>query len=152
MVETTTSRLKSVTAALVKIYAKDDRLTGITYTSINPTPSVGFTYDPYFPRLTAMTDGTGTRQYTYVPVGSLGVLQLQQVSGPLPASATGRSVPSTDIREAGPLRIPITRLPHAVRLIPLRRRIMWRVLQCSNRSPSRARSERRCGYSPLLPS
>lgn len=33
-----------------------------------------------------MTDGTGTRQYTYVPVGSLGALQLQQESGPLPAS------------------------------------------------------------------
>jgi len=66
MVEATTSRLKSVTAALsqVKTYAKDDRLPGITYTSVNPTPNVSFTYDPYFPRLTAMTDGTGTRQYT----------------------------------------------------------------------------------------
>src|SRR3990167_4589086 len=34
-----------------------------------------------------MTDGTGTRQYTYVPVGSLGALQLQQESGPLANSA-----------------------------------------------------------------
>jgi RHS repeat-associated protein len=34
-----------------------------------------------------MTDGTGTRQYTYVPVGALGALQLQQESGPLPSSA-----------------------------------------------------------------
>ena len=49
--------------------------------AVNPTPNVSFTYDPYFPRLTAMTDGTGTRQYTYVPVGSLGALQLQQESG-----------------------------------------------------------------------
>ena len=45
-------------------YAKDDRLTGITYTgAVNPTPNVSFTYDPYFPRLASMTDGTGTRQY-----------------------------------------------------------------------------------------
>jgi len=45
-------------------YARDDRLTGVTYTNAaNPTPNVSFTWDPYFPRLTAMTDGTGTRQY-----------------------------------------------------------------------------------------
>jgi YD repeat-containing protein len=90
--ETTTSRLKSVTDALSQVktyaYARDDRLTAITYTgAVNPTPNVSFTYDPYFPRLTAMTDGTGTRQYTYVPVGSLGALQLQQDSGPLASSA-----------------------------------------------------------------
>ncbi len=34
-----------------------------------------------------MTDGTGTRQYAYVPVGAPGALQLQQDSGPLPSSA-----------------------------------------------------------------
>jgi hypothetical protein len=32
-------------------------------------------------RIAAMTDGTGTRQYAYVPVGSPGALQLQQESG-----------------------------------------------------------------------
>jgi RHS repeat-associated protein len=90
--ETTTSRLKSVTDALSQVktyaYAKDDRLTGIAYTgAVNPTPNVGFTWDPYFPRPASMTDGTGTRQYTYVPVGSLGALQLQQESGPLSSSA-----------------------------------------------------------------
>ncbi|MBN9085262.1 MAG: hypothetical protein J0J01_00020, partial [Reyranella sp.] len=74
----------------VKAYAwaKDDRLTAIAYTgAVNPTPNVGFTWDPYFPRLTAMTDGTGTRQYAYVPVGAPGALQLQQDAGPLPSSA-----------------------------------------------------------------
>jgi len=34
-----------------------------------------------------MTDGTGTTPYTYVPIGSLGALQLQQESGPLANSA-----------------------------------------------------------------
>ena len=42
--ETTTSRLKSVTDALAQVktyaYARDDRLTGITYTNaVNPTPT-----------------------------------------------------------------------------------------------------------------
>jgi YD repeat-containing protein len=90
--ETTTSRLKSVTDALAQVktygYARDDRLTGITYTgAVNTTPNVSFAWDPYFPRLASMTDGTGTRQYSYVPVGSLGALQLQQESGPLASSA-----------------------------------------------------------------
>jgi hypothetical protein len=84
--ETTTSRLKSVTDALgqVKTYgwARDDRLTGIAYTNaVNTTPNVSFAWDPYFPRIASMTDGTGTRQYAYVPVGTLGALQLQQESG-----------------------------------------------------------------------
>jgi YD repeat-containing protein len=83
-----TSRLKSVTDALGQVktysYAKDDLPTGITYTgAVNPTPNVSFTYDLFFPRLTSMTDGTGTTQYAYVPVGSPGALQLQQESGPL---------------------------------------------------------------------
>ena len=34
-----------------------------------------------------MTDGTGTTPYTYVPIGSLGALQLQQESSPLANSA-----------------------------------------------------------------
>jgi YD repeat-containing protein len=32
-----------------------------------------------------MTDGKGTTSYSYVPIGSLGALQLQQESGPLPS-------------------------------------------------------------------
>jgi RHS repeat-associated protein len=86
--ENTTSRLKSVTDALNQVktysYAKDDLLTGITYTNaVNTTPNVTFAYDPYFPRITSRTDGTGTTQFTYVPVGSLGALQVQTESGPL---------------------------------------------------------------------
>jgi YD repeat-containing protein len=90
--EITTSRLKSATDALGQIknyqYALDDRLAGISYlNALNPTPSVGFAYDPYFPRITMMTDGSGTTRYSYVPVGSLGALQQQQESGPLPSGA-----------------------------------------------------------------
>jgi RHS repeat-associated protein len=87
--EHTTSRLKSVTDPLGQVksyqYALDDRLAGIRYDyALNPTPDVGFAYDRYFPRLVTMTDGTGTTKYSYVPVGSLGALRLQQDSGTLP--------------------------------------------------------------------
>ena len=86
------SRLKSVTDALSQVktysYAKDDRLTAIAYTgALNPTPNVGFTWDPYFPRLASRTDGVGTTQFTYGPVGSLGALQVQQEAGPFANSA-----------------------------------------------------------------
>jgi RHS repeat-associated protein len=89
--ENTTSRLKSVLDALgqTKQYAYDEanELTGITYLSaINSTPNVTFAYDPYFPRRVSMTDGTGTTQYSYVPAGSLGALQLQQQVPPLAGS------------------------------------------------------------------
>jgi RHS repeat-associated protein len=89
--ETTTSRLKSITDALSQVrtygYAKDDRLTAITYTgAVHTTPNVSFTYDPYFPRVASMTDGTGTTQYAYVPAGTLGALQLSSEASPLAAS------------------------------------------------------------------
>ena len=90
--ETTTSRLKSIKDALNQVktfsYAKDNLPLGITYTAaVNPTPNVSFAYDPYFPRLVSMTDGTGTTKYTYVPIGSLGALQLQQEQSPVASSA-----------------------------------------------------------------
>lgn len=90
--ETTTSRLKSVLDALGQTknygYAEDNRLTAVTYTgAINPTPNVGFVYDPFFPRLTSMTDGTGTTNYNYVPVGMLGGLAPANENGPLAADA-----------------------------------------------------------------
>ena len=60
-----TSRVQSVTDALNQVktfsYGEDDRVTGVAYTgAVNPTPNVSFAYDPNFPRLTSMTDGTGT--------------------------------------------------------------------------------------------
>ncbi len=89
----TTSRLKSVTDALGQSknyqYALDNRLAGISYEgALNLTPPVGFAYDPYFPRLVSMTDGTGTTSYSYVPVGSLGALSSAGESGPLPNGKT----------------------------------------------------------------
>ena len=52
-----------------------------------PTPSVTFNYDPNYPRLTSMTDGTGTTTFGYYyPVaapGLLGAGRLASVDGPL---------------------------------------------------------------------
>ncbi|PPD05467.1 MAG: hypothetical protein CTY29_01530, partial [Methylobacter sp.] len=88
-----TSRLRSMTDARGQSkrygYGRDDRLVKIDYraSTITPsatTPSVSFTYDAWFPRQTAMTDGTGTTQYQYVAPGTLGALQLKQSDGPYP--------------------------------------------------------------------
>jgi YD repeat-containing protein len=58
-------------------------LNGITYANaVNPTPGVSFAYDSFFRRLASMTDGSGTRQYTYQAIGSPGALQLSQEDGP----------------------------------------------------------------------
>jgi RHS repeat-associated protein len=66
-------------------YTDDDRLAAITYSgALHPTPNVYFTYDPAFPRLASVTDGTGTATYSYVPVGKPGALQLQEERLPLP--------------------------------------------------------------------
>jgi RHS repeat-associated protein len=86
--ETTTSRLKSMTDALSQTktlgYAQDNRLTSIAYSgAVNPTPNVAYAYDPFFPRVTSRTDGTGTTQFTYIAVGSLGALHTAQEIKPL---------------------------------------------------------------------
>jgi len=93
--EKTISRLHSITDALGQVktftYATDDRITGITYTStVNPTPNVTFTWDPYFPRLSSMVDGIGTTNYSYTPIGTNGALKLSSVAGPF------TSIPAND--------------------------------------------------------
>jgi RHS repeat-associated protein len=85
--ESTTSRLKSVTDALSQIkqysYTVDDRISGITYlNAINATPSVSLAYDPYWPRIVSMQDGSGTTRYSYVASGTPGALHLAQETGP----------------------------------------------------------------------
>lgn len=67
-------------------YYKDGQLAGIAYTnSQKPTANIGFTYDPIYGRLSQMTDGTGSTNYTYHPVNSstLGAGNLNTIDGPL---------------------------------------------------------------------
>ena len=85
--EATTSRLKAITDAVGQIkqlaYAPDNRLSGVRYlNALNPTPSLRFGYDPSFPRISSMTDGSGTTGYQYWPVGATGALKLSQESSP----------------------------------------------------------------------
>lgn len=64
-------------------YTHDDRLAGIQYlNAVNSTPSVSYLYDPYYPRLTGMTDGIGTTFYQYYPAGEIGAGHLATEQGP----------------------------------------------------------------------
>jgi RHS repeat-associated protein len=85
--ENTTSRLLRRTDAKGQIssyeYFKDNELKQTDYSNAeHPTPTVSFTYDSVYARIASMTDGQGTTQYRYKPVGSLGALQLDSVDGP----------------------------------------------------------------------
>lgn len=68
-------------------YGLDDSLTRTSYVNTQvPTPSVSFTYDPAYPRVASMTDGTGMTLYSYLPITTdpaLGAGRLLSVQGPL---------------------------------------------------------------------
>jgi RHS repeat-associated protein len=89
--ENSTSRLKSSTDAKNQTtnyqYFADDDLKQTSYTNAQiATPSVTFTYDPNYNRVSTMVDGTGTTTYNYNTITgsvSLGAGQLQSVVGPL---------------------------------------------------------------------
>ncbi len=89
--ENTTSRLHTRTdlKGQVKtfIYLADGRPSQITYTNASvSTPTVAFTYDPVYGRVSSMSDGTGITNYTYNPVTAppgLGAARIQSVDGPL---------------------------------------------------------------------
>lgn len=85
--EATTSRLKAKTDVMGQVkaygYARDNRTTALTYAStVRPTANVAFTYDAFFPLMTAMMDGIGTTQFQYHPIGAPGALQLAVEDGP----------------------------------------------------------------------
>lgn len=87
--ENFTSRLKSVTDAMnqttVYSYFADNNLAEVVYSNaINPTPSVAFTYDSNYNRVTKMTDAIGTTTYGYYPVtnGQLGAGRLSAETSP----------------------------------------------------------------------
>jgi RHS repeat-associated protein len=68
-------------------YNEDNTIYGIYYTGVTGAiaPSnISFEYDAAFPRVTSMEDGLGTANYTYGNTGSLGAMQLTEVSGPWP--------------------------------------------------------------------
>jgi RHS repeat-associated protein len=96
--EPSSSRLASFTDAKGQVtstlYNRDDSVQSVNYTNCTiSTPSVSYLYDPVYLRITAMTDGTGTTNYTYnapAAVGSttLGGDRLASETGPLGTTAT----------------------------------------------------------------
>ncbi|HTB81290.1 MAG TPA: RHS repeat-associated core domain-containing protein [Opitutaceae bacterium] len=114
--EAATSRRQSVTDALGQVthvaYNLDDTPQQVTYTDLRgaplvpATPSVSYTYDPFYPRPTTMIDGTGSTIWTYNPVPltpTLGAGRIASIAGPLANSTityaydelgreTGRSI------------------------------------------------------------
>jgi RHS repeat-associated protein len=90
--ESTRSRVKHVIDEKEQVtlfdWNRDDTLNSINYANdAVETPPVGFSYDPNYERVTAMTDGTGVTVYSYYPITStpsLGAGALASVNGPLP--------------------------------------------------------------------
>ena len=89
----TAGRVASVTDALGQVrqygYVKDDRLLSVAYANaVNPTPSVTYSWDAFFPRLASMIDGIGTTTYAYHATGTLGAGKLATEAGPFGAPST----------------------------------------------------------------
>ena len=108
--ESTINRLKQMTdeqqQTTVYTYNVDNTVSYVSYGNVSlATPTVSFTYDPDYRRITTMTDGIGTTTYSYIPVSSppvFGARQLASVTGPLTNEITtyaydnlGRSVQET---------------------------------------------------------
>jgi YD repeat-containing protein len=65
-------------------YALDGRPTATRYVNETvSTPDVILTWDPKYPRVTAMVDGTGTTSYAYRSPGTSGAGRIHTVDGPL---------------------------------------------------------------------
>ncbi len=93
--EPLSGRLSALTDAKGQIktfrYFTDGALRAREYSNLAsgtaPTADVSFTYDGDFGRLLAMTDGTGTTEYTYRSIGQLGALLPATIDGPLSATS-----------------------------------------------------------------
>jgi RHS repeat-associated protein len=94
--EDTSSRLRQRIDATLQMtqydYNLDNTLQGKRYSNTcNATPSVTFSYDPAYERLSSMVDGNGTTLYSYFPITEtplLGAGQLASVDGPLENDTT----------------------------------------------------------------
>jgi RHS repeat-associated protein len=65
-------------------YAVDGRVTAMRYVNETvATPDVTWGWDPFYPRMINMVDGTGTTTYTYRAAGTAGAGALATVDGPL---------------------------------------------------------------------
>jgi len=82
------SQLLSVTDARNETtnytYDLDNELATVVYSGpVTGTANVNFSYDPVLPRLSGMSDGTGSTSYSYYPIGSTGGGHVQTVVSPV---------------------------------------------------------------------
>jgi RHS repeat-associated protein len=90
--EHTTSRLKRVVDGQGRVseyqYNLDNTTSEVSFPGAPiTTPSVAYTYDPFYNRKSSMVDGIGTTTYVYKDITvppSLGASRLSSVDGPLP--------------------------------------------------------------------
>ena len=87
--EPLSGRLATVTDPKAQVatyaYGLDDALASQAFTNAAiATAGVSYAYDPVYPRIQTMTDGTGVTAYTYHAAGQLGAGQVASVDGPLP--------------------------------------------------------------------
>ena len=90
--ENTTSRMRQRIDEKLQVthynYNRDNTISRTSYADAAvATPAVAFAYDANYPRLSSMTDGTGTTHYGYIPITpipTLGAGQPASVDGPLP--------------------------------------------------------------------
>ena len=62
-------------------YNPDNTVSGISYSNASvSTPPVTTTYDPSYPRISSMTDGSGTTLYTYAPITGVPSLGAGQIA------------------------------------------------------------------------
>lgn len=68
-------------------YTIDDNLSRISFENATiPTAPIRFTYDENYDRPVSVEDSSGTMQYTYHPIGSLGALRTSVIEGQIPGS------------------------------------------------------------------
>ncbi|MDD5198376.1 MAG: hypothetical protein PHC88_01110 [Terrimicrobiaceae bacterium] len=70
-------------------YNVDNTLASVAYSG-GSAPGVSWGYDTVYKRVTSMLDGSGTTNYTYVPVGTLGALKLFTEDGPLDSGTSDK--------------------------------------------------------------
>jgi RHS repeat-associated protein len=94
--EQTSSRLKTMTDPKEQVktysYFLDDKIQSVAYTNEeHETPNISFTYDPVFPRVSTMVDGSGTTTYGFHPISTPplpGSGKLSSVNGPIADDTT----------------------------------------------------------------
>jgi YD repeat-containing protein len=78
-------RIDALGQATNYFYGVDNNPAGRTYQSASrPTASVSLFWDPIYPRLALISDGTGTTNYTYYPAGVLGAGKVASITTPAP--------------------------------------------------------------------